>query len=125
MKDLAALRLYFPNATRANATKFWHRLSAPALANHLIEVAARDGIEQALFHHVDAGFLKGHRISRHHPELTSMQHPQCIELVDSEEALRKFVAKHHQELQKVRAVLFKCELPLDHPADLKENEATA
>ena len=31
---LAALRLYFPGASTAKATRFWHRLSAPALAHH-------------------------------------------------------------------------------------------
>lgn len=30
--DLTVLRLYFPANSRAKATRFWHRLGAPALA---------------------------------------------------------------------------------------------
>jgi PII-like signaling protein len=112
MHQLAALRLYFPRSSRANPSRFWHRLSAPALAHHLLTEAKRGGIEQAILHHIDAGYLKGDRLSHHHPETSSMNHPQCIELMDTEQRLRHFLHVHAKELHKVRTVMFRCELPL-------------
>jgi len=113
MTELTALRLYFPLSAKAKATRFWHHLSAPVLAHHLLTVARRDGIQQAVLHHIDAGYLVGEKLSLHHPETVSMRHPQCLELIDSEKHLRKFLRDHAEELQKVRAVLFQCKLPLE------------
>lgn len=110
--DLTALRLYFPANTRAQATRFWHRLSAPALAQHLLVVARRSGIQQALLYQIGSGYLPGERITHHHLEGQAMRHPQCLELLDSEERLRAFMQEHAQEMRKVRAVLFACELPI-------------
>lgn len=110
--DHAALRLYFPNSARATATRFWHHLSAPALAHHLLVAAKKSGINQAVLHTIHAGYLQGQKLTHHHPEVVSMRHPQCVELVDSETALRKFLRDHAAELHKVKAVLLKCELPL-------------
>lgn len=110
--DHAALRLYFPVSARAAATRFWHRLSAPALAQHLLTAAKKSGIRQAILHPIQAGYLKGQQLTHHHPEVVSMKHPQCVELVDSESRLREFLHDHAAELHKVEAVLLKCELPL-------------
>lgn len=52
MQDMTALRLYFPQSARAKPTRFWHRLSAPALSHHLLDRARRSGIHQALLHNV-------------------------------------------------------------------------
>lgn len=111
---IAALRLYFPLATRARVTRLWHRLSAPALAHHLIAVAKRANILQAMLHHISCGYLPGERLSHHHPEISGMRHPQCLELVDTEARLRQFMRDHADELRKVHAVLLLGELPLPH-----------
>ncbi|SDV51261.1 hypothetical protein [Chitinasiproducens palmae] len=111
---VAALRLYFPVATKAKATRFWHHLNAPALAHHLLTVAKAANIQQAVLHQVSSGYLPGERLSHLHPELTGMRHPQCLELLDTEQRLREFMLEHADELRKVHAVLFLCELPLGH-----------
>lgn len=111
---IAALRLYFPHVAQARPTRFWHRLSAPALARHLLLAAREAQIVQAILHHVSSGYLPGERLSHHHPELTDMRHPQCLELLDTEQQLRDFMREHAEELRKVHAVLFLCELPLEH-----------
>lgn len=113
-QHIVALRLYFPTATKAKVTRFWYHLSAPALAHHLLTVAKKANIVQAILHQVGSGYLPGERLSHHHPELTGMRHPQCLELLDTEERLRKFMHEHREELRKVHAVLFLCELPLAH-----------
>lgn len=110
MSDLTALRLYFPQAARAKPTRFWHRLAAPALSHRLITAAKRAGIQQALVHNVNAGFLPGQKLSHRHIETVPARHPLCIELIDSEERLRDFLRHHAEELHHVRAVLFRCEL---------------
>lgn len=109
---LTALRLYFPANSRATATRFWHRLSAPALAQHLLAVARRAGIQQALLYPVSSGYLPGERLTHHHLEGQAMRHPQCLELLDSEERLRAFMQEHVEEMHKVRSVPFACELPM-------------
>ncbi|RMK68531.1 hypothetical protein IPC87_14870 [Pseudomonas aeruginosa] len=113
-QHIAALRLYFPIATKAKVTRFWHHLSAPALAHHLLTVAKKANIVQAMLHQISSGYLPGERLSHHHPELTGMRHPQCLELLDTEQRLRDFMLEHAEELRKVHAVLFLCELPLEH-----------
>ncbi|QOD84310.1 hypothetical protein [Chromobacterium haemolyticum] len=114
-QHIVALRLYFPMASKAKATRFWHRLSAPALALRLLTLAQLAKILQATLHPVSAGYLPGQRLSHSHPELTGMRHPQCLELLDSEQRLRDFMAEHAEELRKVHAVLLLCELPLTQP----------
>jgi PII-like signaling protein len=106
MHDLAALRLYFPSSTRASRSRFWHHLSAPALAHHLLTVARRAGIEQAVLHRIDSGYLKGQRLTHHHPEAHDMTHPQCLELVDHRHKLQAFLEEHAEEIKKVRVLMF-------------------
>jgi len=120
---VAALRLYFPSGARAQATRLWHRLSAPALARHLLQAARQARIAQAMLHPISAGYLPGGRLSHSHPELTDMRHPQCLELLDTEQRLRDFLHEHAPELHKVHAVLFLCELPLGHPRGAPAPEA--
>ncbi len=69
---------------------------------------------QAILHHVSSGYLPGERLSHQHPEISGMRHPQCLELVDTEERLRDFMREHADELRKVHAVMFLCELPVAH-----------
>ncbi|SDU13741.1 hypothetical protein [Pseudomonas mediterranea] len=109
---LAILQLYFPSASRARVTRFWHRLSPPALAQHLLRVATAAKIEQVMLRTVTAAYLPGQRLTHHHPELGGMRHPQCLELLDTESRLRAFLSDHAEELRKVRAVLMLCELPI-------------
>lgn len=108
--DLAALRLYFPLSAKATGTRFWHRFGAPNLAHHLLSYARRAGIHQAILHHVSAGYLPGEKMTHHVVEGQPMRHPQCLELIDSEPRLRKFLAEHEHEMHKVRVILFHCEL---------------
>lgn len=112
MTKLMALRLYFPHSARAKPTRFWHHLSAPALSHRLLTAARRAGIQQALMHTVHAGYLPGKKFSHQHVESTPTHHPLCIELLDTEDCLRKFLHDHTDELHHVRAVLFQCEIPL-------------
>lgn len=112
MTDLTSLRLYFPVSARAKATRFWHRLSAPALSHHLLQCAQRASIQQAVMHRVHSGYLPGSKIAHEHAETVPAHMPQCIELIDSEGRLRKFLADHAEELRHVRAILYRCEL---HP----------
>lgn len=112
MSNTTTLRLYFQQDARARPTRFWHRLSAPALGHRLLTAARRSGIQQALMHHVHAGYLSGEKLSHAHIESAPARHPLCIEMIDSEERLRAFLKQHADELQQVKSVLFRCEIPL-------------
>jgi len=65
-----------------------------------------------MLQNISAGYLPGERLSHAHPEAMAMRHPQCLELLDTESKLRGFLAEHADELTKVHAVLFLCELPV-------------
>lgn len=110
MSQTASLRLYFPLSARAKATRFWHRLSAPALGQHLLQCARRARIQQAVLLGVQSGYLPGDGFSHGHVEASPGRMPQCIELIDTESRLRKFLRDHAEELREVRAVLYRCEL---------------
>ncbi len=112
MKEVTALRLYFPQSAKAKPTRFWHRLSAPALGHHPLQAARKSGIQQALMHPVRSGYLPGMKLSHGNIEATPGRHPLCIELIDMEERLRTFLKEHHDELRQVHAVLYRCELAI-------------
>jgi PII-like signaling protein len=121
MSQVAALRLYFPLSARARKTRFWHHLTAPALGRHLLNCARRAHLEQAVMHGVQAGYLPGDKLTHEQIEHVSGRMPQCIELIDTEGKLHRFLHDHADELVQVRAVLYLCELPLvaeraRHPA---------
>jgi PII-like signaling protein len=122
MNDLTAVRLYFPIGARAKATRFWHHLSAPALGHHLLRAAHRARIQQAVMHPVSAGYLSGDRLSYQSVEATHLRLPQCIELIDTEGRLRRFLHDHAEEIEKVQVVLYRCEFPL---AQTKPSHAEA
>lgn len=122
MQELA-LRLYFPQSARATPTRFWHRFSAPALSHRLLTAARRSGIRQALLHSIHAGYLPGWRLTHQHPETTPAHHPVCIELIDAEDRLRRFLHEHGRELEHVRAVFFRCELAITADAPLPMTRA--
>jgi PII-like signaling protein len=110
MTQLTALRLYFPMSARAKVTRFWHRLSAPALGHHLLQSAKRAHIQQAAMLSVLGGYLPGEKLEHWHLESPSKTLPQCIELIDTETRLRKFLREHSEELTQVRAIFYRAEL---------------
>lgn len=112
MTQLTALRLFFPMSARAKATGFWHKLSAPMLGHHLLQCAKRAHIQQAAMLMVQAGYLPGEKLEHRQLESPSKRLPQCIELIDSESKLRKFLRDHADELKEVRPVLYRCEIPI-------------
>lgn len=63
-------------------------------------------------HTVHMGYLPGKKFSHRHVETSPSHHPLCIELIDIEDKLRRFLREHAEELVQVRAVLFHCEIPL-------------
>ncbi|BDH46965.1 hypothetical protein TUM12370_30090 [Salmonella enterica subsp. enterica serovar Choleraesuis] len=110
--SIAALRLYFPVSLKVTKKNGWARFGNPTLASYLLEAAKQAGIQQVILHPINSGYLPGERLSHYHPELMNMKHPQCLELLDTEQKLREFLHWYSQELQGVHAVLLQCELPL-------------
>jgi PII-like signaling protein len=112
MTQLISLRLYFHHSERARPTRFWHRVSRPSLASHLLRHAKEAGIEQALLHRVHAGYLKGDRLHHEHIEIAHHRFPHCIELIDLDAKVRDFWRTHGKGLDNVRAIFLPCELPM-------------
>jgi PII-like signaling protein len=109
MNDYASLRIYFQNKTRVERKGFWSRLMAPSLGTHLISAAKKDGIEQAVYQPIIAGYLKGDPVSCDISEAPPPKLPSCVELIDSESKLRNFLKDHEDELRGIKAVLVRAE----------------
>ncbi|HEY6898095.1 MAG TPA: DUF190 domain-containing protein [Rhodocyclaceae bacterium] len=112
MSNVMALRLYFHHSEKALPTRRLHHIFKPSLASYLLRHAAQDGIEQVVMHSVQAGYLKGKRLTHHHVETHHPHHPLCIEMIDRESKLRSFLQHHASHLVGVRAVLLPCEVVL-------------
>jgi PII-like signaling protein len=113
MTQLVSLRLYFHHAERIRPTQFWHRISRPSVAAHLLQRAKKAGIEQAVLHRVQAGYLKGDRLRHQHVDGAHHRLPHCIELIDLEAKVRAFWHAHGKDLDNVRAIFLPCELLSD------------
>ncbi|SHI06272.1 DUF190 domain-containing protein [Pollutimonas bauzanensis] len=112
MSNIVALRFYFQSAEKALPSRKLHRFFRPSLASHLLRHAAREGIEQVIFHQVHAGYLKGQRMSARHVETIHPSHPHCIELIDIEEKLRDFLRRHEHHLAQARVIFMRAEMAL-------------
>jgi len=110
MNKLAALRLYFHHAEKVAHKSFWHRLTRPSVALHVMKSAHSKGIEQVLVHHVHGGYLPGGKPKLRHVEHVHPHLPHCIELIDIESKLRAFWDDHAHQLTNVRALFLPCEL---------------
>jgi len=74
------------------------------LSQHLLAVARRANIQQALLYQIGPSYLPGERLTHHHADVQAMRHTECLELPDSEERLRAFMQEHTEEMRKMRAV---------------------
>jgi hypothetical protein len=109
MKEMTARRRHFPRSARAKPSRFWHRLSALDLSHQFLTAGRRSAIHQALGRF---GYLPAKKLCHHHVETTSAHHPLCLELIDAEECLRKYLQQHADQLRHVQAVLVRCELSI-------------
>lgn len=107
--NLTVLRLYFHSGSRVPKKTFWQKLTAPSLTYYLADRAKDFGIEQVIVHRVSVGFLKGDALHHDHHEFPHHKLPQCLELIDREDKLRRFLDEHTNELKQVRVVLLRCE----------------
>lgn len=109
MNKLVALRLYFHHGDKVERERFWHHVTRPSLASHLIRSAHRNGIEQVLVHQVHGGYLPGGMPKLRHVEHVHPRLPHCIELIDIESKLRSFWLGHAHQFKQVRALFLPCE----------------
>ena len=101
------LRFYMPIAAKVKHPQtFWQKIFGASLAGFLVKKAKEDGIKQAVFQKIDAGYLNGERLVFDQIEAVPPSLPVCVELIDEERKLRDFVEKVKNELSDCRAVLF-------------------
>ncbi|MBJ3813847.1 DUF190 domain-containing protein [Shimwellia pseudoproteus] len=106
MSDICTLRCYFPHGARLNAEGFWKKLRSQPLGLYLIKEAKRADIQQALLISAHAGYLAGHPLRYRHPEYVSIQHPDCVELIDSKPRLKAFAEQHREQLHDAQIMMF-------------------
>jgi H+/Cl- antiporter ClcA/PII-like signaling protein len=122
--QLAALRLYFHHGARLQGKSRWRTLTSSHLQGHLPHLAKEFGIQQAVWHRVHSGYLRGDELHDDRQEVTPQRFPQCLELVDHEAKLREFVEVYRADLKHVRMVLMRGE-DLHLQDDRTDDRATA
>lgn len=105
----SVLRLYFCASDNVNRGPGWRRVFPVPLGRHLLSAAREAGVEQAILHRVEGGYLKGHSLEWNHPERAAPKLPQVLELIGHEKALKSFVQKNQELLKPVRVVMLRAE----------------
>jgi PII-like signaling protein len=102
----AVLRIYMTVSAKAPGDpSIWRELFGGSLAHFLAKQANEFGIEQAGVQRVSAGYLKGHKLVVAMPETITLDLPQCVELIDTEEKLNAFLAANREALRDCKVVL--------------------
>ncbi|HEY4084302.1 MAG TPA: hypothetical protein VGM43_00110 [Bryobacteraceae bacterium] len=89
--------------------KGWRGVFPIPLGRHLLSAAREAGVEQAILHRVEGGYLKGHGLEWDHPERVAPKLPQVLELMGDEKVLQSFVAVNQELLKPVRVVMLRAE----------------
>ncbi len=107
---MTVLRLYFRSGKKLQNQGFLRNLFLPSFRSYLIKEAKKCGIEQAVHHPIVAGYLKGDPVSIDISDSPPPRLPQCIELIDNDEAkLTEFINDQRTELAGVRIVMIRSE----------------
>ena len=107
--QFSILRLYYCASDNVNHRAGWLRMFPTPLGRHLLAAAREAGVEQAILHRVEGGYLKGHNLAWDHPERSTPKLPQVLELIGDEKALKSFVHVNQELLKPVRVVLVRAE----------------
>lgn len=101
------LRIYIPlRAKWTGEMKWTQKLLGVPLSHNLLKKAKEFGIDQAIGHHVIGGYLKGKKLIFNMGEVPSHDLPQCIELIDTPDTLKKFCEEYKNQLNECRVIIF-------------------
>lgn len=108
--SITVLRLYFRPGKKLQRQGFWKNLFSPNFGSYLVKETKKSGIEQAMYQPIIAGYLKGDPVSIDLSDRPPPRLPQCVELIDKEEAkITEFLEAHRSELAGVRIVILRSE----------------
>lgn len=100
------IRIYFQSCQRAVGLNFWKRLWNNDLSYALIERAKGINIYQAIIYPVRIGYLCNNEISENTPEIMSIRHPICLELLDTVAKLEDYLLKNEKLLEETQIIFF-------------------
>jgi PII-like signaling protein len=113
--QFSILRLYFCASDIVNRSPGWRRVFPVPLGRHLLSAAREAGVEQAILHRVEGGYLQGQSPEWDHPERAAPTLPQVLELIGDEKKLQTFLHMNQELLKPVRVVRLRAEeLPGRH-----------
>ncbi len=95
MKQKTCLRIYHHFGEKTKNLSFWKKLKTPNFGTQLLQQAKLHDMEQALLFNVPKGYLKHQVISEIQNEIPLKSHPQCIEIVDTQEKTELLIKKEY------------------------------
>jgi len=101
------LRIYMPISARAKGKlSIWQKLFTGTLANFLAKKAKEQGIEQVVLQRIQAGYMNSQKLAFEGSEVSPPNLPLCVEMIDTETKLKKFITDNKEQLSDCRCVLF-------------------
>lgn len=104
--EIGHLCIYLSRKDRMPARGWLNFLPRRSLAQHIIDLAKRDGILNATSHSTHYGFTGRGDIETIHPDHANGRLAMFVELVGARELLEKFVCTH-EELLKNKVIVYK------------------
>lgn len=102
---VAIARIYFEYGESIDGQSFWARLWSSSLGESLLKKAKEADIWQANIFTARSGYLNYDHIIYNISELPALRNPACLELVDEEGKIRKFLELNKEYLKKARIIL--------------------
>lgn len=102
------LRIYMKASAKVKDAhlSFWQRIFNGLLGSYLLRKAKDFGLQQALLQKLSAGYLNGNRLIFDVSEVAPPDLPLCLEIIDTESNLQKFIQKNKKHLSECRVVIF-------------------
>lgn len=106
---MKTLRIYYNAECKAPGLTFWQKVWDSSYSTCLIKKAKEYDIAQVICFNIPKGYLDNQSIQWGMSEVKNVKHPQCVELVDSEEKIRMFLECEKELLSQAKTVLVSSE----------------
>lgn len=99
------VRIYFEYGASVKDQSFWKRLWNNSLGEFLLKKAKEGNIEQANIFVASSGYLNYKTITYNISEIPALKNPACLELIDNESKINKYLKLNKDHLKQAKIIL--------------------